>query len=160
MALPFDGVVSADSSAVDRLRRAASASSGARRSGGQFGDLGPVVQAGLQDAAHDRDVEFAGAQQQPGEQVQSGVAAEVAHRGGVALAHLDQARGGDPLERLAHGRPRHPEHLGEATLAGQRLTGLHLAAEDVGDDLLEDVLGDRASADRLQCHAPSLTSHR
>ena len=68
-----------------------SANPGVAPLGGQLGDLRPVVQAGLQDAADDRQVEFAGAQQQPGEQVEAGVPAEVAHRGRVALAHLDQA---------------------------------------------------------------------
>ena len=39
------------------------------------------------------EVEFAGAQQQPGEKVEACVPAEVAHRGRIALAHLDQACG-------------------------------------------------------------------
>ena len=99
------------------------------------------MQAGLEDASDDGEVEFPGAEQQLGEQIKAGVPAEVPHRGRIALAHLDQAGGRDTLERLAHRRAGYPEHLGEAALAGQRLTGLHLSAEHVGDDLLEDVLG-------------------
>ena len=52
------------------------------------------------------------------------------------------------------GRPGHTEKLGEPALAGQRSPRLHLAAEHVGDDLLEDVLGYRAPVDRLQGHGP------
>ena len=35
--------------------------------GGQFGNLGSVVQTGLEDAAHNREVEFARADEEPGE---------------------------------------------------------------------------------------------
>ena len=111
------------------------------------------MQARLEDAAHDRQVEFAGADEQAGEQIESGVAAEVAHGRGVALTHLDQAGGGQPLERLADRGAGHAEHLGEPALAGQRLTGLHLTAEHLVDDLLEDVLGHGSTVHRLQGHA-------
>ena len=66
----------------------------------------------------------------------------------------------DTLERLAHGRPGHPEHLRKAALAGQRLPRLHLAAEHVGKDLLEDIFGYRTPVDRLQCHGPTMTDQR
>ena len=99
-----------------------------------------------------RQVEFARADEQAGEQVESGVPAEVADGGGVALTHLDQAGGGESLERLADRGPRHPEHLGEPALAGQRVAGLHFSAEHLVDDLLEDVLGHGSAVHRLQGH--------
>ena len=118
------------------------------------------MQPGFEDAANDGDVEFAVAEQQAGEQVQSGVPAEVTHGRGVALADLDQTRGAESLERLADRGARHPEHLGEPTLAGQRLAGLHLAAEHLGDDLLEDVFGHRSAVHRLQGHGAKLAGDR
>ena len=118
------------------------------------------MQPGFEDAANDGEVEFAGADQQPGEQVQSRVPAEVTHGRGVALADLDQTRVAEPLERLADGGAGHAEHLGEPPLAGQRLAGLHVAAEHLGDDLLEDVFGDRSTVDRLQGHGPSMAGDR
>lgn len=85
--------------------------------------------------------------------------AKVANGGGLALTHVDQACLGKALDGLAYRRSGHPEDLGEAALAGQRFAGLHVAAEDFGDDLVEDVLGDRLSADGLQCHAATLAAH-
>ena len=79
------------------------------------------MQPGLEDAANDRQVQFAGAEQQPGEKVEACVPAEVTHSGGVALAHLDQPGGRYPLERLANGGPGHTEEFGEPALARQRL---------------------------------------
>ena len=154
VALPLDGVV-----LVGQLLQRVVEQRGQFRApppGGQLGDLGPVVKPGFEDAAHDRQVELAGADEQAGEQVESGVAAEVAHGGGVALTHLDQTGRGEPLERLAHRRAGDSEHLGEPALAGQRLSWLHLAAEHLGDDLLEDVLGHRSAVHRLQGHGPSV----
>ncbi len=113
------------------------------------------MKPGFEDAAHDREVELACADEQAGEQVESGVAAEVAHGGGVALTHFHQAGRGEPLERFAHRRAGDSEHLGEAALARQRLPGLHLAAEHLGDDLIEDVFGHGSAVHRLQGHAAS-----
>ena len=118
------------------------------------------MQPGLQDAADNREIEFAGAQQQPGEQIEAGVPAEVAHGGGIALAHLDQAGAPIRVECLTHGWAGHAEHLGEASLAGQRLPGLHLAAEHVGNDLLEYIFGYRTTVHRLQGHVPRMADQR
>ena len=85
---------------------------------------------------------------------------EVTHRGRVALAHVDQSGGRNALERLAHGRTGYPEHLGEAAFAGQCLTRLHFSAENIGNDLIEDVLGYRTPVHRLKGHAPRMTDHR
>jgi len=81
------------------------------------------------------------------------VAAEVAHGGGVALPYLHQTRGAEPLERFTHRRAGDSEHLCEAALARQRLPGLHLAAEHLGDDLIEDDFGHGSAVHRLQGHA-------
>jgi hypothetical protein len=54
-----------------------------------------------------------------------------------------------PFQRFPHRGPGHAENLGEAPLAGQRLAGLHIAAEYLTDDLLEDVLGNRSPVHRL-----------
>ena len=75
--------------------------------------------------------------------------AEVAHGGGVTLAHLDQAGRGYPLESLPDRGPRHPEDLGEAAFAGQRLPRLHLTAEHLIENLLENLFGYRASTHGL-----------
>lgn len=85
---------------------------------------------------------------------------EVADRGGITLAHLDQPGGGNPLERFPDGRPGHTEHLGEPALTGKWLAGLHFPAEHAGEDLLEDVLGNGTPVHRLQGHDPSLPEDR
>ena len=107
------------------------------------------MQSGFEDAADHGQIELARPDEQAGEQVEARVAAEVAHGGGIALTDLDQPGLGEPLDRLADRGPRHPEHLGEPAFAGQRFAGLHVAAEHLGDDLLEDVLGYRSTVDRL-----------
>jgi hypothetical protein len=88
------------------------------------------------------------------------VPAKVPDRGGVTLPDFDQSGGNDALERLADRRARHAQHLGEPTFAGQGFARLHLATENLGEDLLEDVLRDRTSVDRLQRHAISMTERR
>ena len=126
MALPRDGVV-----VFREFRQRVVEQRSHLRSpafGGQLGDLRPVVQAGLEDAAYDREVEFARADEQARQEVEPGMAPEVADGGGITLTHLDQAGRGQPLERFPDRGARHPEHLGKSTLTGQRLAGLHLAA--------------------------------
>ena len=88
--------------------------------GRQRGDLGPVVKPGLEDAAHDREVELTGADEQAGEQAESCLSPEVAHGGGVALTHLDQTSGGEPLERFSL-------YVGELRLhgLGERVQRVH-----------------------------------
>ncbi len=81
------------------------------------------------------------------------MAAEVSHGGGVALTHLNQTRFRETLERFAHCRPGDSEHLGEPALARQGLSWLHLATENLSDDLLEHVLGHGSAVHRLQGHA-------
>ena len=86
--------------------------------------------------------------------------AEVAHRGRVPLTYLDQACRRNALQCLAHGRAGHSEQVGQTALAGQRLTRLHLSAEDLGDDLVEDVFGHRTPIHRLQGHKTRMADQR
>ena len=58
--------------------------------GRQLRDLRTDAQPGLEDAAENGGVELAIAKQQPGQQVQAGMAPEVTHGGDAAMAHLDQ----------------------------------------------------------------------
>lgn len=84
------------------------------------------------------------------------MAAEVADGGRISLAHFDEAGLGESLEGLTHGGPGHAEHLGQTPLTGQHVTGLHVAAEHLRDDLLEDVFGYRSTIDGLQGHPPTM----
>src|SRR3954470_4847823 len=84
------------------------------------------------------------------------MAAEVAHGGGIAVTHLHQTSRGEPLERFAHRGAGDSEHLCQAPLARQGLAWLHLTAEHLGDDLLEDLLGHGSAVHRLQGHAYSV----
>ncbi len=128
--------------------------------GRQLRYLRAVAQPGFEHAADDRHVELAVAKQQPGQQVQAGVPPEITHGGDITLAHLDQTGRRQPLERLADGRPGHPEHLRHPALAGQRFSGLHLPAEHIGSDLLEDLFRHRSANHRLQRHALSVNRNR
>ena len=65
------------------------------------------------------------------------------------MTYLHQTSRREPLERLPYGGARYTEYLGEAALAGQGLAGLHLAAEHLGDNLLEDVFGYGSAVHRL-----------
>ena len=107
------------------------------------------MKSGFEDAAHHGQIDLARTDEQPGEQVEARVAAEVAHGGGIALTDFDEPGLGEPLDRLTDRGPRHAEHLGEPSFAWQRLAGPHVAAEHLGDDLVEDVLGDRSTVDGL-----------
>jgi hypothetical protein len=78
----------------------------------------------------------------------------------ITLTDFDQSGRNDALERLADRRPGHPQHFGQPPFAGQGFARLHLAAENLGEDLLEDVLRDRTSVHRLQRHAISMTESR
>ena len=49
-----------------------------------------------------------------------------------------------------------PEDLGEPALAGQRLPGPDLAVDDLGQHLVEDLVGHRAAVHGLQWHARTL----
>ena len=110
--------------------------------------LSSVYRVTFQSAATD---------EQLGEQVETSGAVEVADRGGPAVPDLDQPGLGHPLQRLAHGRAGDAQHLGEPALAGQRLPGTDLAVDDLGQHLVEDLVGDRTAMDRLEGHASSLT---
>ena len=121
--------------------------------GGEGGDGGADREPGLEDAAGDGGVEVAAADEQAGQQVEPGGALEVADRGRAAVPHLDQPGLGHPLERLAHGGPGDAEHLGEPALAGQRLAGPDLAVDDLGEDLVEHLVGHRPAGHGLQRHA-------
>ena len=120
--------------------------------GRQLRDLRTDAQPGLEDAAENGDVEFAIAKHQPGQQVQAGVPPEIAHGGDAAMAHLDQTGRRQPLKRLADSGPGYPENVCQAALAGQRRAGLHLAAEHIGRDLVEDLL--QAPIGELPAAAP------
>ena len=120
---------------------------------GEFGDLRPIMQTGFQNGTHHCGIQFACAQQQAGEQIQSGMPTEVANRGGVTLTDLDQADRAEPVESFAHGGPRNAQNLGQPAFAGQLIAGLQRAAEHLVDDLLDDILGDRASGHWLKGHA-------
>ena len=91
--------------------------------------------------------------QQAGEQVEAAVPPEVADRRRAAVAHVEQPGLRHPLQGLADGGPGDAEHLGEAALAGQRLSGTDTTVDHLGQDLVEDLVGDRASAHGLQRHA-------
>ena len=80
--------------------------------------------------------------------------AVVADRGGAAVAHLEQAGLGHPLQRLADRRSRDAEDLGEPPLAGQRRTGAERPGDDLVEDLVEDLVGDRAAEHGLEGHGP------
>ena len=121
--------------------------------GGEGGDARTDHQPRLEDAAGDGQVEVAAAYEQARQQVEPGGALEVADRGGAALADLDQPGLRHPLERLADGRAGDAEHLGEPALAGQGLAGLEPTVDDLGQDLVEDLVGDGAAGDGLQRHA-------
>ncbi len=108
---------------------------------------------GLEDAAGHRGVEVAGTHEQAGQQVEARGLPEVADHRGAALADLHQPGLGHPLQGLADRRPGDAEHLGQSTLAGQGLAGLDLAVDDPGEDLVEDIVGDRPATDGLQGHA-------
>jgi hypothetical protein len=88
------------------------------------------------------------------------MATEVTHRGGVALTHFDESGFSQALERLPDRGSRYAEHLGEPPLTRQSLTRGHVAAEHLGNDLLEDVLGYRPTIYRLQCHAKTMAGRR
>ena len=75
------------------------------------------------------------------------------------MAHLDQTSLREPLEGLAHGGTGDTEHLGETTLAGQRVTGRELAVDDLAEELVEDVLGDEAAGDGFQGHVTTVPGH-
>ena len=71
---------------------------------------------------------------------------EVAHRGAaVSVADLDQLGLGQPLQRLADGRPRDAQDLGEPPLAGQGVTAASSPSTDLAEELVEDVLGDETA---------------
>ena len=151
MHLPLDVVVGGgqrvDGVGQERGQRRAAAL------GGQGGDTRPDHQPRLQDAAGDGQVELAAAYEQARQQVQAGGPLEVADRGRPALTDLDQPGLRHPLERLAHRRPGDAQHLGQPALARQRLAGLDPAVDDLGKDLVEDLVGDGAAGDGLQRHA-------
>jgi hypothetical protein len=86
--------------------------------GSKFGNFGAVVQPSFEDAAGYIEVEFAATQQEPGEQVQSGVLAEVADRGGIALAYFDESSGCYPFEGFTYCGAGYAEHFGKAAFAG------------------------------------------
>ena len=81
------------------------------------------------------------------------MAPEVTHGGETAMAHLDQTGRRKPLEPLTDSGPGYAEDIRQPALAGQRLAGLHLPAEHVGGDLLENLLRHRSTSHRLQRHA-------
>jgi hypothetical protein len=68
-------------------------------------------------------------------------APEVAHRGRPAVPDLHQPRLRHPLQRLAHGRPGDAEHLRQPALARQRLPSPDPAVDDLGQHLVEDLIG-------------------
>jgi len=76
------------------------------------------------------------------------------------VAHLDETGGGKPLQRLANSGPGYAENVGQLALAGQGFAGLHLPAEHVGGDLLENVFGHRSTFHWLQRHALSVNGQR
>ena len=66
---------------------------------------------------------------------------------------------GEPLERLAHRRTGDAEHLGQPTLAGQRVAGGELAVDHLAEELVEDVLGHEAAGNRFQGHAATVRGY-
>ena len=68
------------------------------------------------------------------------------------MTDLDETGLGHPLERLPDHGARDAEDLGQPTLAGQRVAGAERAGHDLVEDLLEDLVGDRAAPDRLEWH--------
>ena len=122
--------------------------------GGQRRDAGPDHQPRLDDAADGGHVDRPAAHQERWEQVEAGVPAVVADRGGAAVPDLEQPGLGHPLQRLADGRPRDAQHLGEPALAGQRWPGAEGAGDHLVEDLVEDLVGDRAAEDGLEGHGP------
>ena len=133
--------------------------SGSRRGGGQFGHLRPVVQAGLEDGTHDRDVELAAPEDQPGERVEPGVAPVVAHRRCVRPAGRPTSPAS--VRRFSASRTAGrdtPSTSASRRSLGSAFAGLHLAAEHLGDDLVEHVLGHGSPVHRLQGHAPKTAS--
>ena len=88
-----------------------------------------------------------------GQQVEAAEAAEVADRRRAALAYVDQSRGREALQGLADGGARDAEHLGEPALAGQRLARAEVAAGHLGDQLVEDVVGNGAALHGAEGHA-------
>ena len=69
------------------------------------------------------------------------------------MPDLDQPGLRHPLQGLADRGTGDAEHLGEPALAGQRLTGLDLAVDDLGEHLVEDLVGHGSAGDGLQWHA-------
>jgi len=124
--------------------------------GSEAGDVRCDGEPGLDDAARGGGVELTVAHEQPGEQVESGVALEVPHGGRATVAHLDQPGRRHPLERLPDGRTRDPEELGQPTLARQRVAGAERAVDDLAEELLEDVVRDEPPGHGLEDHAVSL----
>ena len=93
------------------------------------------------------------ADQQAGEQVETGVPPVVAHGRRAAVADLQQAGLRHPLQRLADRGPGDAEHLGEPALARQRVPDGDLAVDDLGEDLVEHLVGHGAADHGLQRHA-------
>ena len=65
-----------------------------------------------------------------GDEVEATDAAVVLDDVAAALAHREQAAGGELGEGRAHGHPVHAEALGEAALGREALAGREVAAED------------------------------
>jgi hypothetical protein len=81
------------------------------------------------------------------EHVQAGAAPEVEHLSAAALRDLDQPDLREPLERLAHDVPVHAEDLRQRPLGRQARAGRVALLHDLRDELLEDLIGQRETAD-------------
>lgn len=77
------------------------------------------------------------------------MATKVANRSRISLPHLDETRRRDAVERFTDSRPRNTKNLGEATFTGQRFSWLEFATQDVGQDLLKNIVGDGTPIDGL-----------
>lgn len=95
-------------------------------------------------------VELPAADEEPGQQVEARGAAELPDRGRSPVPHLHQARLGHALEGLAYRGAGDPEDLGEPALAGQALPRGQPSVDDLGQDLVEDRVGDEAAGDGSQ----------
>ncbi len=120
--------------------------------GSELRDERTQVQSRLHQAAGGRKIDGAARHQQLRQQLHPSGTAEVAHGRGVALPDVDQAGVAEPLERLAHGRAGYAEHLGQPALARQRFADQDVATDHLGGDLVEDVIGHRATRNRFQWH--------
>ena len=89
------------------------------------------------------------------QQIQSGGLAEVEHLRAAALDDLDQPDLFQALDRLADDMTVDRQDLAEVALGGDRRAGRVATADDLGGELLEDLVRKRLLLHRSKGHRPS-----